>query len=158
MLARVLRLLGVAAAALAVVVTSGCGVSLHATHVGLIVNNDGISFERPGDVALVTGGETVIRIRNESDRKVRLVLLHTDLSPDTLPKAARDPDARPASPLLVAATSDLKARKSTFATGGVGYEIKTGSVHVYLQRGTSYLLYDVDSPPDAPRFLRLAPS
>ena len=144
-------------AAAGVLLLSGCGVSLKATQLAVVVGDSGITFARSGDAALVTGGETVLRIRNESASPARLVLVRSGADPQDLPATVRDENLRVAGDMVVASTAELDAQEAAFATGGLGYTIDSGSLHVYLDPDETYLLLDAESPAGAPRYLRIVP-
>ena len=145
-------------AAAAVLCASGCGVSLRAAELTLVIHDSGISFARTADAALVAGGETVLRIRNESATAARVVLVRSRKDPQDLPDSIRDENLRVAGDRVLASTSELEAQEATFASGGLGYKVETGSLHVYLDPDEVYLLLDAQSPPDAARYLRLTPT
>lgn len=152
-----MRGMPVVASAVFVLFTSGCGVSLQATQLAVVVGDGGITYARTGDAALVAGGETVLRIRNESESPARLVLVRSGADPQDLPVTVRNENPWVAGDMVVASTAELDAQEAAFATGGLGYKIDRGSMHVYLDPDEVYLLLDAESPLDAPRYLRITP-
>src|SRR5690606_9559254 len=54
--------------------TSGCDVAFIAPQATLLVQDGGIAFEHETDAARITGGETILTVRNQSSRKRQIVL------------------------------------------------------------------------------------
>jgi hypothetical protein len=139
-----------AALALAVVIaiscgtTTGCGVSLKAPRLVVDVVADGIILNIVSRGERIPAGETVVDVRNQSDREVRILLLKDAPPVDQLPDDVLSAVSPLDSSYVVAASNPVKRRKNELAAGGIGYRIYSTSFHVHFARDHEYSLVAVD--------------
>ena len=130
---------------LAVVATfwlGGCGVVLDAPKVSLLVREDQIVYVGgSGDEAKLVGGETVLRVSNDSGDTRQIVLARLGQT-SSIPLELLEAESPRDDERILGMSHELEPKKSTFASGGFGYEFDTASFHVYLAPGDRYVLFD----------------
>lgn len=121
---------------------TGCGVVLNAPEVSVLVRDDRIVYVGgEADAARLVGGETVLRVSNDSGQPRQIVLARLGTSsriPDELLKIESPRDDR----RVLGMSHELEPKKSTFASGGFGYEFDTATFHVYLAPDEHYVIFD----------------
>jgi hypothetical protein len=123
---------GAAASAVAVA-TSGCsGVVLQAPRFVVDVVPAGVQVDIVSRDSLVPTGETVVVIRNQSDRSVRVLLLKDAPPIEQLPADVLSAASPLDSHYVVAASNTVKKRKDELASGGLGYRIYQTAFHVHF--------------------------
>lgn len=124
-----------------VVLTAGCGVVFDAPNVSLLVRDNRIVFAAAEDREELVGGETVLRVANDSSHERQIVLARLDAG-SSIPaevlgaKTPREDDR------ILGMSHVMEAKEAQFATGGFGYTIDTASFHLYLAPGQRYVLFD----------------
>jgi hypothetical protein len=127
--------------ALAVVAaaSSGCsGVVLRAPRLVIDVVPTGVQVDIVSRDSAVPAGETVVVVRNQSDRSVRVLLLKDAPSIGQLPRGVLSAVSPLDSHYVVAASNTVKKRKDELASGGLGYRIYQTAFHVHFAAGHHY--------------------
>jgi hypothetical protein len=121
---------------------SGC-LALHkAAHVEVQVTDTRIVLYKPSD-GLERGGETVLKIDNYAQHPVNMILAKTTLSAAQLPPSLLDAVTARDDSRIVAMTSRVDKAGITLAYGAIpNPSPKVVSLHVYLEPGKRYLLFD----------------
>jgi hypothetical protein len=139
------RSLGIRRAAATVVAAglallgSGCsGVVLHAPRFVVDVVPTGVQVDIVSRDSAVPAGETVVVVRNQSDRSVRVLLLKDAPPIDQLPEDVLSAVSPLDSHYVVAASNTVKKRKDELSTGGLGYRIYQTAFHVHFAPGHHY--------------------
>lgn len=130
----------------AVLVLAGCsGVVFDAPEVTILVKDDRIVYAAAGAEERLVGGETVVRIENDSNRRHQVVLARlgdaTTIPPDLRQAESPREDGR-----ILGMSHELEPRESTFESGGFGYETDGTSFHVHLRAGERYVVFDRMAP------------
>lgn len=127
----------------ALAVTAGCGVDLTAPRLVVDVVPEGVAIDIVSRDEPVPSGETLLSVRNQSDREVRILLLKDAPPVSEIPAEV----LRAVSPLesdyVIAASNPLKKRKNELAAGGIGYKVYATSFHVHLAKGHHYSIIAV---------------
>lgn len=126
----------------AAVLLSACGVVFDAPEVTLLVRDEGIVYVGgSGDAERVVGGETVVRVSNDSSEPREVVLARLG-EQRTIPQQLLEAESPRDDDRILGISPVLEPKESSFESGGFGYEYDTASFHVYLAPGERYVVFD----------------
>jgi hypothetical protein len=127
------------AVAIASAAASGCnGVVLRAPRFVVDVVPGGVHVDIVSRDSGVPSGETIVVVRNQSDRSVRVLLLKDAPALDQLPHGVLSAVSPLDSHYVVAASNTVRKRKDELATGGLGYRVYETAFHVHFAKGHQY--------------------
>lgn len=129
------------AALVAALSLAGCGIP-EASHLEIQVADHGMVLLKPGN-GIVRSGETVIKIENYATHPVNMILAQTQLPATRLPRRLIDAVSPSDDGRIIAMTSRVDKAGVTLAMGAFPSPLpRIAELHVYLQAGKRYMLFD----------------
>ncbi|MBW3560953.1 MAG: hypothetical protein KY437_00480 [Actinobacteria bacterium] len=131
----------------AVVLAVGCGVTLDAPDIALILQPQGIVYAEAEGGRKLVGGETIIHVANGTEQERQVVLAHLESDTSEVPADLLGAESAREDDRILGYSRVLKPEETEYAAGGAGKVTDDTSFHVYLRPGDTYVLFDT-LPPD----------